>query len=92
MSSFDEGFVRGHATVDAVAVVGIYKNRKYKCSKRSHGLLSITNRSNGSQKSDEIKGNFFPSRVVSSLLYGCTTWMLTKCIEKKLDGNCTRIL
>ena len=30
--------------------------------------------------------------VMSILLYGCTTWMLTKCIEKKFDGNCTRML
>ena len=29
---------------------------------------------------------------MSILLYGCTTWTLTKRIEKKLDGNCTRIL
>ena len=26
------------------------------------------------------------------LLYGCTTWTLTKRLEKKLDGNYTRIL
>ena len=30
--------------------------------------------------------------VVSMLLYGCTTWTLTKRIEKKRDGNCTRML
>ena len=30
--------------------------------------------------------------VVSSLWYGCTTWTLTKRIEKKLDGNYTRML
>ena len=29
---------------------------------------------------------------MSILLYGYTTWMLTKRIEKKLDGNCTRML
>ena len=29
---------------------------------------------------------------MSILLYGCTTWMLTKRMEKKLDGNYTRIL
>ena len=28
----------------------------------------------------------------SILQYGCTTWTLTKRKEKKLDGNCTRIL
>ena len=30
--------------------------------------------------------------VVSILLYGCTTWTLTKWQEKKLDSNYTRIL
>ena len=34
----------------------------------------------------------FFSAVVSILLYGCTTWMLTKWMEKKLDGNYTRML
>ena len=29
---------------------------------------------------------------MSILLYGCTTWMMTKCIEKKLDSCCTRML
>ena len=29
---------------------------------------------------------------MSILLYGCTTWVLTKCIEKKLDGNYTKML
>ena len=36
--------------------------------------------------------HFFQAVVVSILLNGCTTWMLTKRIEKKLDGNCTRML
>ena len=30
--------------------------------------------------------------VVSILLYGCTTWTQTKRLEKKLDGNYTRML
>ena len=29
---------------------------------------------------------------MSILLYGCTNRMLTKCIEKMLDSNCTRML
>ena len=29
---------------------------------------------------------------MSILLYGCTTWTLTKHIEKNLDGNCTKML
>ena len=29
---------------------------------------------------------------MSILLYGCTAWTLIKCMEKKLDGNYTRML
>ena len=39
-----------------------------------------------------IKHSFFQAAVVSILLYGCTTWTLTKRMEKKLDGNNTRML
>ena len=39
-----------------------------------------------------MKRNFFQAAVVSILLYGCTTWTLTKRLEKKLDGNYTRML
>ena len=42
--------------------------------------------------SDKIRWEFFQAVVVSELLYGCTTWMLIKHIEKKLDGNYTRML
>ena len=38
-----------------------------------------------------MKRSFFQAAVVSILLYGCTTWTLTKCIEKKLDSNYTRM-
>ena len=41
---------------------------------------------------DKIKRNFFQAAVVLILLYGCTTWTLTKRMEKKLDGNYTRML
>ena len=34
----------------------------------------------------------FQAAVTSILLYGCTTWTLTKRLEKKLDGNYTRML
>ena len=39
-----------------------------------------------------MKRSFFQVAVVSLLLYGCTTWKLTKRPEKKLDGNYTRML
>ena len=39
-----------------------------------------------------MKRSFFWAAVVSILLYGCATWTLTKRLEKKLDGNYTRML
>ena len=45
-----------------------------------------------SDLTDEMKRSFFQTAVVSILLYGCTTWTLTKRLEKKLDGNYTRML
>ena len=41
---------------------------------------------------DEIKRSFFQAAIVSILLYGYTTWTLTKWMEKKLDGNYSRML
>ena len=45
-----------------------------------------------SDLNDKMKRSFFQAAVVSILLYGCTTWTLTKRLEKKLDGNYTRML
>ena len=45
-----------------------------------------------SDLTDKMKRSFFQTAVVSILLYGCTTWTLTKRLEKKLDGNYTRML
>ena len=39
-----------------------------------------------------MKRSFFQAAVVSILQYGCTTWTLTKRMEKKLDGNYTKML
>ena len=39
-----------------------------------------------------MKRSFFQAAVVSILLYGCTTWTLTKQLEKKLNGDYTRML
>ena len=35
----------------------------------------------------KMKRSFFQAAVASIPLYGCTTWTLTKRLEKKLDGN-----
>ena len=45
-----------------------------------------------SDLTDKMKRSFFQAAVVSILLYGCTTWMLTKRLKKKLDSNYTRML
>ena len=39
-----------------------------------------------------MKRSFFQAAIVSILLYGFTSWTLTKGLEKKLDGNYTRML
>ena len=45
-----------------------------------------------SDLTDKMKRSFFQAAVISILLYGCTTWTLTKRLEKKLNGNYTRML
>ena len=45
-----------------------------------------------SDQTDKMKHIFFQAAVTSILLYDCTTWTLTKRLEKKLDGNYTRML
>ena len=51
--------------------------------------LSVTWKSD---LTDKMKRSFSQAAVVSILLYGCTTWTLIKWMEKKLDGNYTRML
>ena len=53
------------------------------------GRLSIIWKSDLTNK---MKRSFFQAAVVSVLLYGCTSWKLTKRLQKKLDGNYTRML
>ena len=45
-----------------------------------------------SDLTDKMKHSFFQAAVVLILLYGCTIWTLSKQLEKKLDGNYTRML
>ena len=45
-----------------------------------------------SDLTDKMKCSFFQAAVASILLYGCTTWTLTKRLQKKLDGNYTRMM
>ena len=45
-----------------------------------------------SDLTDKMKHSFFQAAVISILLYGCTPWTLTKWLEKKLNGNYTRML
>ena len=45
-----------------------------------------------SDLTDKIKSSFLQAAFVRILLYGCTTWAMTKRMEKKLDENYTRML
>ena len=45
-----------------------------------------------SDLTDKMKHSFFQAAVVSILLYGCTTWTLTRRLKNKPDGNYTRML
>ena len=45
-----------------------------------------------SDLTNKMKRSFVQAAVASIQLYGCTTWTLTKRLEKKLDGNYTRML
>ena len=55
----------------------------------ANNRLSVISKSD---LTDKMKRRFFQAAVVSILLYECTTWTLTKRMEKKLDGNYTRML
>ena len=59
-------------------------------AKQNQGKLLLMTWKSG--LSDIIKWDFFPAVAMSLLLYGCTTWKITKQIEKKLNGNYTRKL
>ena len=56
-----------------------------------HAFVSCVSMS-FSDLTDKMKSSFFQVAVVSILLYGCTTWTLTKQLKKKLDANYTRML
>ena len=47
---------------------------------------------NSNTLTDKMKRSFFQAAVVLILLYGCTTWTLTKRLEKKIDSNYSRML
>ena len=68
---------------------GLYDGEKIVVKKRMDVFISHTV---GFISKIYWKHSFFQAAVVSILLYGCTTWMLTKWLEKKLDGNYTRML
>ena len=61
--------------------------------KKKRGIIQIkSSHITLTDLTDKMKRSFFQAVVVSILLYGCTTWTQTKWLEKKLDGNYTRML
>ena len=45
-----------------------------------------------SDLSDKIKQEFLLAVAMLVLIYSCATWTLVKCLEKKQDGNYTKML
>ena len=69
-----------------------YKKPKYNLKSKWHNWVQRLSIIWKSDLTDKMKRSFFQAAVTSILLYGCTTWTLTKRLEKKLDGNYTRML
>ena len=64
---------------------------------RQHGSLALIRQPVKKKTPAQIltmwqKGRINTYIYIYILLYGCTTWTLTKRLEKKLDGNYTRML
>ena len=59
---------------------------------KAWGALTQMNNIWKSDLPDSMKRNFFRSTVESVLVYGSSTWTLTKKLEKTLDGTYTRML
>ena len=56
---------------------------------RGNDRLSVKWKSN---LTDKMKRSFFQPAIELILLYGCTTWTLTKPMEKNIDSSYTRML
>ena len=95
IGSFISTIVNG----DCILIIRIFSSERF----REHNLFSVFSKIWilkfdmlsviwKSDLTDKMKRSFFRAAVVSILLYGCITWTLTKRLEKKLDGNYTRML
>ena len=68
---------------------GVYINTRLAKAWTATDRLSVIWKSD---LTDKMKRSFVQAAVVSILLYGRTTWTLTKRMEKKLDGNYKKML
>ena len=55
-------------------------------------VSACVNSSNISSTESDANTRIGKAVVMSVLLYGCTTWTLTKHLGNKLDGTCTRMM
>ena len=62
------------------------------CIDKAWAALNKMNSVWKSNLPDKLKREFFRATVEQVLLYGATTWTLTKYLESKLDGTYTRML
>ena len=95
-----------HSLEWAAAGIGLYVNAhkmEYMCYNQTVDISTLdgtplklvdkfTYLGSSVLSTEKMKRSFFQAAVTSILLYGCTAWTLTKRLEKKLDGNHTRML
>ena len=70
----------------------VEKNREREKKKGLIWVGLFNGISGKSDLTDKMKLSFFQAVVVSILLFGCTTWTLSKRLEKKIDGNYKKML
>ena len=90
-SSYRKGSLRSSST-KVVTLLTFKTNLVVSFSAGAEEWVYMYNATSKSDLTDKMKRSFFQAAIVSILLYGCTTWTLTKRMEKKLDGNYTRML
>ena len=56
------------------------------------GKLTVPSIELGTFIEDLKKWEFLQAVTMSIIVYGCTPWVWTKCLEKKPDGNYARML
>ena len=84
---------KGFTKIDCWSGRMARKSKQNPCCQHAGMMMKIMKSFHSTEPEDKQNIKYgFQAAVTSILLYGCTTWTLTKRLEKKLDGNYTRML